>query len=340
MKYTTIESAVKSVNAHKGFFKKIRTLINNCAQAAETAKVAGVVPEYFAKELMDLQADLADRHDKMQRAYMWLSEHLTDETEIQANEAKADNICTDFVQSKKEIWAALDGYVAPAVRVVSGGGGGGGSHSGGHALPKNVRPVTDLRPKQLELDANPEEFCIWVDQLAAYVGASNIDTCPPETQYAFLRTSLGTELAVKLDRKISENANEPNEMKLWLDLMDQLFEETYPTFTRRWRCFKHVQQPGELFDTFYTNLNAKMKEAKLEDLSTDKLKALIIICSTSDPKLLEKFQELKDPTEEDVLKKARDYEDTIKKRDQIMNIDEHLKAMNLKTGKGAAPTGD
>ena len=126
-------------------------------------------------------------------------------------------------------------------------------------------------------------------------------------QQAFLYQCLDTDLEIYLRQQVDENMPIFGDDGCSSHLEDK-FLRSYPLFTRRLDYFWFSQGKGQPFAEFYAQLRQKGDEADLAELDVEALYVHRVICAVTDMRLKEKLCKLQNPTLEDVVQTAENYE--------------------------------
>ena len=81
-----------------------------------------------------------------------------------------------------------------------------------------------------------------------------------------------------------------------------------PLLKRQVELFKLAQRRGESFMSFETRFEEDWDDAKMDNISTERLKVIGLIAGTTDTELIDRFLELEEPTCEDLCRIADNYE--------------------------------
>ena len=113
-----------------------------------------------------------------------------------------------------------------------------------HAPPPSAKPVSELRPKELEYDATPSAVHDWKIKFTAYHDASNMKTLPLNTQRAFLVNTVAGDISKRITHMATETIPIfPMQGQVsCFDYIDTFFKEKVPLIHRRKAFFTYVQQ--------------------------------------------------------------------------------------------------
>ena len=94
-----------------------------------------------------------------------------------------------------------------------------------------------------------------------------------------------------------------------MDLLRKEFALFHPSLLkRRVYLFKLKQQPGERFSSLMRRFDDAWESAEMEDITREQLKVVMLVAGTRDQELVDLFLELEDPSCQDLLRIAYDYE--------------------------------
>merc|ERR1712082_590125 len=104
-----------------------------------------------------------------------------------------------------------------------------------------------------------------------------------------------------------------------IERLKEIFMETDPMFSRRWRFLGERQPIGESFSMSYAKLEAKAQETDILKMTVEEMYTILLIAMTSDCELQKKLLELKDPTRKGVVAAARAFEASGTTREKLSN---------------------
>ena len=172
---------------------------------------------------------------------------------------------------------------------------------GGGMMPRpstSAKPISELRPKELEYDATPSAVRDWKIKFTAYHDASNMSALPLNTQRAFLVNTVAGDISKRITRMATKTTPIfPTQGQVsCFDYVDTFFKEKVPLIHRRKAFFTYIQQEGQ--DA--TQLRGELRNlADLGDIAgMDLPGALCLMYSMSirDVKLQEKLMAVSEPT--------------------------------------------
>merc|ERR1712082_67712 len=142
---------------------------------------------------------------------------------------------------------------------------------------------------------------IWEENFLSYFNASNVEVGEMATQQNFLRASLDPDLVTLLKQRI----NDETDILTCITHLKDIFLESDPLFSRRWRFLGEKQPVGESFSIWYAKLEAKAREADILKMTMEEMYTILLIAMTTDCEPQKKLLDLKDPTRIEVVAAAR-----------------------------------
>ena len=164
----------------------------------------------------------------------------------------------------------------------------------GNAAPNaeegSVKPKTDLKPKTLTLDFNPQEFQAWQEKFKIYYQASRMANGSIGEQRGYLYSCIEESLQASISRSLDPEApvfrsDELDETEVCMDILENEFEKKFPTATRRFELFGMKQPRGKPMSTFLNTMLDAADMANIYTMSTDELMITLAIAACTDENL-------------------------------------------------------
>ena len=311
--------AKKSLTATKGAFTKIaRSFESRIA----TFKKSPEVPHNW-NELEEVYTKVKKAYDKLEEAYTLVEILQPDEdpmTDLEAQSkishttmedcSKEFSVAAEIKSKDKVLGAAVDNedmkrQLEELQKKLEDQAIGSGGATG---PPKRVaKSEVSLKPEKLTKSMKPVEYRAWVKKLQDWFGASNFDTIKVENQVIYLRSALDDELVDKVDLDGAASIN------VALERVEKEFMKTYPLLNRRVAFLTLKQPEGQPMSEHLVAFKQSGKEADVDTMSSEDLKATLIISSCTNKELTTKLLELRPavadkPTVAELEKVISDYE--------------------------------
>ena len=318
--------AKKSFSAHKGVFGRLAKTFE--ARLASYRKNPEVVHNWT--ELEEVFMKVKKSYDKLEDALTNL-EILEPDPELQAqfnpyyksmedyhkefgmaaemetkdrviSEAGKEDVQRQLVELQRQL---------DAQATASGGGGG---------LPKLVaKSELSLKPEVLTKSMKPVEYRSWVKKFNDWYGTSNFNLTTVENQIAYLRSVMEAELVDQVDFEGATTIQEA------MDRVEREFKKTHPLLNRRVTLLTMKQPEGQLMSDHLVAFKQVGKEADVDTMSPEDLKAVLIISSCTNKELVTKLLEMSPaepdkPTVAELEKVITDFE-VRKKSEELLNPD-------------------
>jgi transposase InsO family protein len=168
-----------------------------------------------------------------------------------------------------------------------------------------------LKPFRLKHDSYPNDLRLWKESYNAFYHASALDNYTVEQQHAFLFSCINSQLATKIREHDLYRANLGTfgDVDSLMALIDDLFGNRYPVFTRRLEYFRLQQPQGMKFTDWALRLKTRGDGADLDGgLTRDQIEVFRWFTGVTDPKLRERFFLLENPTLPALKAEAQRYE--------------------------------
>ena len=163
----------------------------------------------------------------------------------------------------------------------------GAGGSGAAANKRVAKSVDSLKPDQLTRSMKPTEFRHWRQRFDDWYATSCFDVMAMESQIAFLRSAIESELAEQVDFVGATT------IKMALDRVEAQFMVNHPIMNRRVEFLTMQQKEGQLMSDHIVALNKAGLEADVDKMSAEDWKATRIISSCIDKEMRTKLLEMK-----------------------------------------------
>mgnify|MGYP003320628885 CR=1 FL=1 len=320
-----LAKAKRSYNAHKGVFGRLAKTYE--ARLASFMKNPETVLNW---------TELVEIFNKVKKSYEKLEEALTsleilddpDGTDWQAQFKTFYNSMEDYA---KEFGKAAE--METKDRVLAGAGREDmqkqleelqkklDTASGGAAAAPKLMAKSEisLKPEVLTKTMKPVEYRSWVKKFKDWYGTSNFNLTTVENQVAYLRSVMEAELVDQVDLDGATSIDEA------LARVEQEFKKTHPLLNRRVTLLTMKQPEGQLMSDYLVAFKQVGKEADVESISPEDLKAVLIISSCTNKELVTKLLEMNPtvadkPTVAELEKVINDFE-VRKKSEELLNPD-------------------
>ena len=164
--------------------------------------------------------------------------------------------------------------------------------AGGGGRTNKYKDNHSMKPKELTLKNTVSWLAEWKEQMKAYVSSSNMETFEPQIAQQYILSCVDEDLKKKLRPRINDRVpiySSSRHVKGLVDLIEDEFLREYPLITRRLEVFEIRQQRNEQFDEYYARLNRSLEEAVYEDITPEKLKAILLLIGLKDKRLREQM---------------------------------------------------
>ena len=158
-----------------------------------------------------------------------------------------------------------------------------------------VKPIFELRPKQLNSNSSINEVEPFCKQFQAFYNQSNLDLCSNDDAQQYLKNCLDLVLVQHLDTKIDSTTPILGGSNSCLNYIREYFTQKHPLLTLRMDAFSLKQPNGVPFLDFYGKANQVYKSAEISKLTSEQLTSYLLITATTDEELKKEFLKLKAP---------------------------------------------
>ena len=188
-----------------------------------------------------------------------------------------------------------------------------------------------LKPETLTRSMKPVEFRSWKKKFQDWYGTSNFDTTSVLNQIAYLRSVMELELIDQVD------FDGAADIDVALDRVEKEFMKTHPLLNRRVSFLTLKQPEGQLMSEHLVTFKQSGKEADVDSMSPEDLKATLIISSCTNKELTTKLLELTPavadkPTVAELEKVITDYE-ARKTSEELLNPNSRSRRVDAGKGK-------
>ena len=207
-----------------------------------------------------------------------------------------------------------------------------------------TKPCADLKPNKLVRSFTAADFRTWKRAFHDYYLASNMQVSNLQQQHAYLFSCMDSYMENKLRPQVKDEADElypiftdDATQPSCMSVIEEEFTYTHPMLVRR-KQFLEIRQPsGQKFTDFAEKLERMSLEIDLANFTGDDLLRTKFVAGCTDRQLLERFLREPDPSKQDLLDIARQYE-IGKLCDQAIRGDDHKvqvsKSQQKNDGKG------
>ena len=183
---------------------------------------------------------------------------------------------------------------------------GGGTTGTSKKTPKDV---SSLKPELLTKSKKPEEVRGWMKEIRGWFTASNFDEYKVDSQMIYFRAAMDSEMKDRLDDALDHVTNLEEALKV----VEDEFKKICPLLNRRVTLFSNKQPEGQSMSEYLVGQKQLWKEADVNKLTPEDLKATLIISSCTNKELATKLLELKPavvdkPTVAELEKVIEEYE--------------------------------
>ena len=164
-----------------------------------------------------------------------------------------------------------------------------------------------IAPKPLKIEENtPELWKQWRERFETYILASGISEKSGKQQCAVLKHVIGADAAA-IAKTFSFTEEEQDNVDVLLNKYDDYFEPIRNVTVERYKFNKRIQQQGESFDSFLTDLRQLVKTCEYGDLTESLIKDRVVI-GIFDDCLRERLLRQKDLTLKTAAEISRSFE--------------------------------
>ena len=188
------------------------------------------------------------------------------------------------------------------------------------AVDRKGQLKAQVKPDKLTVNATPDQLEQWIDIFKVYCEFSNLLTASYFSQqqicFSFLDGTLRGYLKGKVNATTPLFGHDCHAMEAAvaepgsvISYLYAKFQSTHPLESRRSTLFGLRQQRNQLWSVFYAKWDAAYRNADLDRyLVGEVIQVGLLISHTLDGELVDLFQELKNPTREDLVAVAVKYE--------------------------------
>ena len=165
------------------------------------------------------------------------------------------------------------------------------------ATAARARPVTDLKPAQLEYGSSPSTFKSWTKDLQHYFNASKFELEPTNVQQGYLFACLSDSVRTELEARITEETPIFGEegTSSCLNSLRELWLQRHPVFVRRARLFTARQQAGESATQLVDRMMEMAKDAEVESMTLEDWVTQFSMLNITDKRISTKWMEASEP---------------------------------------------
>jgi hypothetical protein len=168
-----------------------------------------------------------------------------------------------------------------------------------------------LKPFRLKHDSYPNDLRLWRESYDAFYHASALNTYTVEQQHAFFFSCMNSQLATRVREHDLYRINLATfgDVDSLISIVDDLFGNRYPVFTRRLEYFRLQQPQGMKFTDWALRLKTRGDGADIDGgLTREEIEVFRWFTGVTDPKLRERFFLLQNPTLAALKAEAQRYE--------------------------------
>ena len=203
---------------------------------------------------------------------------------------------------------------------------------GAAATPKLIaKSEISLKPEVLTKSMKPVEYRSWVKKFKDWYGTSNFKMTSVENQVAYLRSVMEAELIDQVDFEGATSID------VALARVEQEFKKSHPLLNRRVTLLTMKQPEGQLMSDYLVAFKQVGKEADVDTMTPEDLKAVLIISSCTNKELVTKLLEMNPavadkPSVVELEKVITDFE-VRKKSEELLNPDPKSRRVDASKAK-------
>ena len=280
-----LAGALRSYAGHKGWCTKNLNKASECMKLVEKqyARETERSLESFLQKAEEQVAFMSQYTDWLEQAkYAKVADH---KAEVADFDLRVQQLYIAFLEWRNKRAAEAAGQ-APQQQ----------AGAQGNATTPSVKPVSDLKPQQLQAEASTSDLRQWKRQFEAYYSASNMSSARIMDQQAYLEACLDKELAKSLARQSTGTTPIFGENASCMTILDGIFNRRYPLLLRRRQYFNMSQQQGQDERSFLENVLAMAEVADIVRMDYESAVCVVILGGARDSKLKEKLSEVENPT--------------------------------------------
>ena len=172
-----------------------------------------------------------------------------------------------------------------------------------------IKPINELKPyTTLEKFSTPGRFQDWKRRFKSFFLSSNLHRAQIETQHAYFRNCISSQLSNLLDSQISENLpifpdpQTPDDTSSCMTLLQVELERRHPLTLRRLALFS-TKQASMSFSDYIALVKKKSETADTSSFTTDNILSYIVLSGCNDQEILEEVLKLsKNPDFEQIVR--------------------------------------
>ena len=256
-----------------------------------------------AIRLEELCTHAKDQFERMHAKWETVAEEIPDDATGQAIYKKCED---DYNESKEKINTRVEAAEAKLKEVPD------ESKPPQNTTGSSLKIDDILKPKDLLMRSMTlEEADEWFESYRAFLAHNEKVLVKQDIKVnrALLNKSIEAALASALRAHPDVVAGTPiTAQGGCLDKLRDIFLEKNPLWLRRHYYFKCIQQKGETVSEWWVRKTEKGRECNLADIKADDIRLLELIRGVNSPKLRQEFLRQKDPTLEDLLRIARNWQ--------------------------------
>ena len=230
-----------------------------------------------------------------------LLEEDTDETNIAEYREKWANVPKMNTEAKLLLVRTLTNIKKPS------GAGAPIQNERNEAQQGAIKPINELKPYTLEKFSTPGRFQDWRRRFKSFFLSSNLHRAQIETQHAYFRNCISSQLSNLLDSQIAEDLpiypdpQTPEDTSSCMTLLQVEIERRHPLALRRLALFS-TKQASMSFSDYIALVKKKSETADTSSFTTDNILSYIVLSGCNDQEILEEVLKLsKNPDFEQIV---------------------------------------
>ena len=161
--------------------------------------------------------------------------------------------------------------------------------------------TAEVKLSKLSLNLNMAEFIRWVIQAEFYADAYLVHDKLKKIQQQMLLQHLD----LTLQNMLSIMLTDQSDFKEGLERLKEIFDNTYPLYTRRWRHMRMKQKQDEDFLAWKARHYISFVNAKMTEMNEEDHMVLSLLLGTKEGKIKSKITSKSNPTMKEVEEIAR-----------------------------------
>ena len=232
-----------------------------------------------------------------------IADYSVDSADNKQLEADLASDAQNVASARAEIMRALS--LLPDDPSLSSSSRSSGSNNG---PPTDTRPKANdsLKPKELDVGANPKEVEAWCEGFTTYYSSSRFHLASIAEQRQYLRGCLSADLAELIfSRTTSHTPVDPTATDGFLSLIREEFDDAEPVFNRRLDFFRLSQAAHESYESFLARVSAQGRMANIENITPEDCYISVMVNGARDAELKREILKLDNITVSNVKRVAR-----------------------------------